>query len=131
MSVGWQRQYETKAVCDFAMAVRIFAEEKPNDAKLQAFARKCRLTAIMVMAKEDEDVKTGNIVKDRLADCEQCKRWNNGKWACGEDRAKKCKWDTPAEFRKTVIRYFGEEGQHFIEWAGKIIAKREARTCTK
>jgi len=131
MSVGWQRQYETDAVCDFAMAVKIFAEEKPNDAKLQAFARKCRLQALMVMAQEDEDRKTGNMALDRLADCEACKRFNDGKRPCDENEGRKCKWAMPAEFRKTVIRYFGDEGKHFLEWAGKIIAKREARTCTK
>ena len=130
-SVGWQRHYETEAICDFYEIVRLFAAEKPNDAKLQAFARKCKLTALMLLTQETKDIDRGNIVKDRLADCEECKRWNDGKRPCEANEKHRCKYDMPAERRKVIIRHFGDEGKHFIEWAAKIIEKREARACTR
>ena len=129
--VGWQRQYEVEAVCDFTMIVKMFAEEKPNDAKLQAFARKCKLTALMLLTQEKKDLERGSVVKDRLADCEDCRRWNDGKRPCDENEGRKCKWALPAQQLKTIKRYFGEEGLHFIDWAGKIVAKREAQVCTR
>lgn len=130
-SVGWKRQYETETICDFYQMVRMFAEEKPNDAKLQAFARKCKLTALMLLTQESKDMDRGSILKDRLADCEDCRRWNDGKRPCETTDDRKCIYKQSKHKRQIIKHYFGEEGMHFIDWAGKIIAKREAKTCTR
>lgn len=131
MNVGWKRQYEVETVCDFTQMVRMFAAEKANDAKLQAFARKCKLTSMMLLTQEQNDMEHGNIVKDRLADCENCRRWNDGKRPCETAEGRKCVYKQPKHQLQAIRQYFGEEGMHFIDWAGKIIAKREAQTCTK
>lgn len=131
MSVGWKRQYETETVCDFTQMVRLFAAEKPNDAKLQAFARKCRLTALMLLTQEQKDLDRGDIAKDRLTDCEYCRRWNDGMRPCETAEGRKCVYKQPKHQLQVIKQHFGEEGMHFIDWAGKIIAKREAQTCTR
>ena len=131
MSVGWKRQYETEAICDFCEIVKMFAAEKPNDAKLQAFARKCKLTALMLLTQEQKDWEMGDIARDRLADCEDCRRWNDGKMPCETAEGRTCIYKQPKYQLRAIKKYFGDEGMHFIDWAQKIIAKREAQTCTR
>lgn len=127
MSVGWRRQYETEAVAEFYEYVRAFAAEKPKDARLQAFARKCKLTALMVATQEQKDIERGDIAGDRAADCDECRRWNR-KDPC---EAGKCIYQQPTERLRVIRHYFGDEGTHFLEWAGGIIKMREAQTCTR
>lgn len=129
--VGFKRQYETDAICEFSQLVRMFAAEKPNDEKLQAFARKCRLTALMMLTQERKDIETGSIVKDRIADCEDCRRWNNGNRPCETAEGRECIYKQPKEKLRVIRERFGDEGMHFIEWAGRIIKMREAKACTK
>lgn len=130
MSVGWQRQYEVEAICDFCQIVGIFAAEKPNDAKLQAFYRKCRLTTLMLITQEEKDIERRSVCADRAADCRDCRAWNNGERPCDGSQGRRCKYALPAEQLKAIKRYFGDEGIHFIRWSSKIISKREAKACS-
>ena len=128
MSVGWQRQYETEAIIDFAQWVKIFAEEKPNDAKLQAFARKSIMEAISTATREQHDLRTGNVVHDRREDCRRCLMESGGR-PCADGKG--CKFRRTPERVKAIERHFGDEGKHFLDWAGAIIMRREAKACTR
>ena len=73
-SVGYKRQYETEAIYDFAMLVKILPTALPESKELQELARRAKLTFIMAATTEQNDLKTGSIFRDRLQDCETCKR---------------------------------------------------------
>lgn len=131
MSVGWQRQYEVETLCEFYGMVKAFADEKPNDAHLQDFARRCKLNAIMEATKERHELNSGgSVVKDRIRDCDRCRAESQGASPC--TFTKKCKYRSASEMVKVIKTHYGEEGMHFIDWAGGILKKREAKAaCTK
>ena len=131
MSVGWQRQYEVEALCEFYEIVKIFADEKPSDAHLQDFARRCKLNAIMEATKERHELSSGgNVVKDRIRDCDICRATSDGPVPC--TFTKSCKYKTAHETVKIIQKHYGEEGMHFLDWASTILKKREANAaCTK
>jgi len=133
MNAGWRSQYETEAISSFALILRWMAEERTQDAELQAFARKAKLTAIMLIAQEKQAIETGSVCKDRLSDCNDCRRENGGMRPCkaepGKDRV--CRWETPEHKLRTINRHFGPEGMKWVEEAGKYAEKRlEAKACT-
>ncbi len=130
-SIGWKRQCETDTVSDFALIVKMFAEEKPNDAKLQAFSRKCSLTAIMLLQQERTDLEVRDGIKDRQSDCKSCMSLHNEARPCDAAKGRECIYKQPSERLRVIKHYFGDEGMHFIEWAGRIIKKREATACTR
>ena len=131
MSVGWQRQSDVEALCTFSEIVKVFADEKPNDAHLQDFARRCKLNAIMEATKERHELDSGgSVVKDRIRDCDMCRATSEGPATC--EASKVCKYNTPQEKIKVIQTHYGEEGMHFIDWAGAILKKREAKAaCSK
>lgn len=131
MSVGWRRQAETDTVCDFCLMVKMFAQDRPDNAELQALARKTRLKAQMLIALERAEMQTGDIAADRIKDCEDCRRWNDGARPCERNEGRKCKYKQPEEQLKVIRRHFGDEGLRFVRWAGKLAAEMEAETCTR
>lgn len=47
MRLGYKRDYEVDAICDFAQIVKMVAFDHPEDAALQAYCSKVKMTAIM------------------------------------------------------------------------------------
>ena len=77
-SVGHKREYESKAIYDFAMLAKFLSELcYPESKELQELARKAKLTFIMDATAYMQDLKTRNVIQDCLNDCEECRRWTN------------------------------------------------------
>lgn len=109
-SVGYKRQYETEAIYDFAMLVKTLSELcYPDSKELQQLARRAKLTFIMLATTEQRDLKTGNIVRDRLQDCADCKRWSSEQpCMVNGHRTGRCKYASD-EYKAGVIRrQFGD-----------------------
>lgn len=49
MRLGYKRDYEVDAICDFAQIVKMVAFDHPEDAALQAYCSKVKMTAIMLL----------------------------------------------------------------------------------
>jgi len=77
-SIGFKRQYETDALFDFAMLLKYLSEiSYPGNTELQTLARRAALTYVMAANEEEVDMKSRNIIRDRLQDCADCKRWTS------------------------------------------------------
>lgn len=72
MRLGYKRDYEVDAICDFAQIVKIVAFDHPEDAALQAYCSKVKMTAIMLLIQDQRAVGKTNILKDRRQDCREC-----------------------------------------------------------
>lgn len=116
-SVGNKRQYETEAIYDFAMLVKILSElHYPESKELQELARRAKLTFIMAATTEQNDLKTGSIFRDRLQDCETCKRWSNDQ-TCERNGhfTGPCKYSSAAYKAKAIRDHFGMEAIEIIK----------------
>ncbi len=127
MSLGWKREFESEALSDFVQAVRLIAAEHPEDAVLQAFAQKARLTAIMVLTNEMRDLnKPGaSCLYDRLEDCRKC-RAKNGNHPCHANGGhESCIYKSPAYALKAIEKHLGENA---LDYVLKYIPKQEEPT---
>ena len=108
MALGWQRFYETEAVCDCAQSLKYLAALHPADARLQNIARKAQLAAVMIIAREQRDLTAANanIIVDRQTDCRFC----DHSPPCAH-----CKYAFPAARRDTIRRHIGQEALDCIE----------------
>lgn len=116
-SVGYKRQYETEAIYDFAMLVKILSElHYPESKELQELARRAKLMFIMAATTEQRDLKTGNIIRDRLRDCESCKRWSNDQ-TCMQNgnRTGSCKYSSAAYKAKAIRDHFGMDAIEIVK----------------
>lgn len=125
MSVGWKRQTETDTLCDFALMVKLFAEQAPRSQKLQALALKARLTAEMAMQRERADAERGDILCDRAKECQ----WCHVRDICRKQGQRQCA--STAEKARIIQQHFGDEGLNFIRWACTKADKMEESICTK
>lgn len=117
MSVGWKRQYETEAVELFCDTVMFFAAHDPGNEWLQGFARKTRLRTVMVSQRFISDMEHESIVRDRLDDCERCKKWHDDTRPCMHNERLECVYKAPEEQVRTIKRIFGEEATRFYEYS--------------
>lgn len=72
MSLGFKREYETEAICEFAQMVKMVAFDHPEDAALQAYCSKVKMTAIMMLMQDKHEIGKSNILEDRMRDCREC-----------------------------------------------------------
>lgn len=127
MSLGWKREFESKALSDFVQALRLIAAEHPEDAALQAITQKARLTAIMVLTNEMRDLnKSGaSCLYDRLEDCREC-RARNGNYPCHSNGGhESCIYKSPAYALKAVEKYLGKNA---LDCVVKYIPEQEEPT---
>lgn len=112
MALGWQRFYETEAVCDCAQILKWLAAQHPMDARLQATARKAQLAAVMIIAREQRDLTApnANIIADRQTDCRYCDH---------SPPCARCKYASPAARIDTIRRHIGQEALDCIEQYAK------------
>ncbi len=112
MALGWQRFYETEAVCDCAQMLKWLAALHPMDAKLQAIARKAQLAAVMIIAREQRDLTApnANIIADRQTDCRFCDH---------SPPCARCKYASPAARIDIIRRHIGQEALDCIEQYSK------------
>lgn len=112
MALGWQRFFETEAVCDCAQSLKYIAALHPTDAKLQAIARKAQLAAVMIIAREQRDLAepNANIIADRQNDCRYCEH---------SPPCARCKYASPAARIDTIRRHIGQEALDCIEQYAK------------
>lgn len=108
MAVGWQRFYETEAVCDGAQVLKYLAAQHPTDARLQNIARRAQLAAVMIIAREQRDLAepNANIIADRQNDCRYCDH---------SPPCAICIYASPAARRDTIRRHIGQEALECIE----------------
>lgn len=108
MAVGWQRFYETEAVCDGAQVLKYLAAQHPTDARLQNIARRAQLAAVMIIAREQRDLAApnANIIADRQTDCRYCDH---------SPPCARCKYASPAARIDTIRRHIGQEALDCIE----------------
>lgn len=127
MSLGWKREYESEALSNFTQAVRLIASEHPEDAALQAFAKKAQLTTIMVLTNEMRDLnKPGaNCLYDRLEDCREC-RAQNGSHPCHANGGhESCIYKSPSYALKAIEKYLG---QNALDYVTNYIPEQEEPT---
>ena len=112
MALGWQRFFETEAVCDCAQALKWLAASHPMDAKLQAIARKAQLAAVMIIAREQRDltVPNANIIADRQNDCRFCDH---------SPPCARCIYASPADRIEAIRRHIGQDALDCIEQYAK------------
>lgn len=127
MSLGWKQEYESEALSDFTQAVRLIAMEHPEDAALQAFARKAQLTTIMVLTNEVRDLnKPGaNCLRDRLDDCRECRARNESRPCHANGGHESCIYKSPAYALKAIEKYLGGNA---LDYVFKYIPKQEEST---
>ena len=108
MAVGWQRLYETEAVCDGAQMLKWLAALHPTDARLQNIARRAQLAAVMIIAREQRDLTApnANIIADRQNDCRYCEH---------SPPCARCKYASPADRIDTIRHHIGQEALDCIE----------------
>ena len=108
MAVGWQRFFETEAVCDGAQVLKYLAAQHPTDARLQNIARRAQLTAVMIIAREQRDLTApnANIFADRQNDCRYCDH---------SPPCARCKYASNAARIDTIRHYIGQEALDCIE----------------
>lgn len=102
MALGWQRFFETEAVCDCAQVLKYLAALHPADAGLQNIARKAQLAAVMVIAREQRDLTApnANIIVDRQTDCRYCDH---------SPPCARCKYASPAARIEAIRRHIGQD----------------------
>lgn len=112
MALGWQRFFETEAVCDCAQVLKYLAALHPTDAKLQAIARKAQLAAVMIIAREQRDLTAlnANIIADRQNDCRFCDH---------SPPCAICIYASPAARIDNIRRHIGQEALDCIEQYAK------------
>lgn len=112
MAVGWQRFYETEAVCDGAQMLKWLAAQHPTDANLQNIARKAQLAAVMIIAREQHDLAApnANIIADRQTDCRFC----DHSPPCAH-----CIYASPAARINNIRRHIGQDALDCIEQYAK------------
>lgn len=112
MALGWQRFYETEAVYDCAQMLKWLAALHPMDAKLQAIARKARLAAVMIIAREQRDLTApnANIFADRQNDCRYCDH---------SPPCAICIYASPAAQIEAIRRHIGQDALDCIEQYAK------------
>lgn len=110
MSLGWKREYESDALALFTDAVRIIAADHPEDAALQAFAKKAQLTTIMVLADEKRELNMpgSNILKDRLSDCLECQRREGTKPCIKDGTRGPCIYKSPKYALQAIEKHLGK-----------------------
>lgn len=108
MAVGWQRFYETEAVCDGAQVLKYLASQHPTDARLQNIARRAQLAAVMIIAREQRDLTapSANIIADRQTDCRYCDH---------SPPCVRCIYASTAARIDTIRRHIGQEALDCIE----------------
>lgn len=112
MALGWQRFYETEAVCDGAQVLKYLAAQHPTDARLQNVARRAQLTAVMIIAREQRDLTApnANIIADRQTDCRYCDH---------SPPCARCKYASTAARIDTIRCNIGQEALDCIEQYAK------------
>lgn len=112
MALGWQRFYETEAVCDCAQSLKYIAALHPADARLQNIARKAQLAAVMIIAREQRDLTAlnANIIADRQNDCRFCDH---------SPPCARCKYASPAARIDNIRRHIGQDALDCIEQYAK------------
>ena len=112
MSVGWKRQTETDTLCDFALMVKLFAEQAPNSQKLQGLAFTAKLKAEMALQRERVELRDENIALDRITECQRCPHHGTCR---NHPNEREC---NSAKEKVQIIRHhYGDLGLNFIRWA--------------
>lgn len=112
MALGWQRFFETEAICDGAQVLKYLAALHPADARLQNIARKAQLAAVMIIAREQRDLTAANanIIADRQNDCRFC----DHSPPCAH-----CKYASTAARIDNIRRHIGQDALDCIEQYAK------------
>lgn len=108
MRHGYERQYETDAIADYAQIVKIIAHDHPEDAALQSYCTKVKLTAIMILAGEIRDTGQSNILQDRMSDCRDCEQQEGTRPCMADGLRGRCKYNSPEYRIKAIVKHFGE-----------------------
>lgn len=115
MRHGYERQYETDAIADYAQIVKIITHDHPEDAALQSYCAKVKLTAIMILADEMREIGQADILKDRINDCRDCEHQTGMRPCIADGLRGECKYKS-AEYRiKAIIKLFGESAFDLIK----------------
>jgi len=115
MRVGYERQHETDTIIRFYQMMK-FMLEKEETPELKAFVEKARLIVIMAMTREMQDIERGNIAKDRIMECRECRMRHDGECQKKDRPNGRCIYDTPEAKIRAIRNHFGEEG---MQWAAK------------
>lgn len=129
MRMGIKAELEVEAVAKFASGIYFMAKDFPENEKLQAYARKVQLTAIMALTKARMEAKNGTMLRDRQSDCSECRR-KYGFQPCTEGDGE-CVYRSPEWTYRFIQKNFGEDGAGALdalcEWAASKIESKGAK----
>lgn len=117
MRCGHKRDAQLAALCDFSTWVCDTSNMHPDDAELWEFRRVVTLTALneLMMDKQQMNDPHSNIVRDRLDDCEDCKRTGLDSCMVNGKHIGKCRWRTGTQKIEFVKERFGEKALKYLK----------------
>lgn len=119
MSVGWKRQYEGEAMLEF-LRILMMMQAEENSPELDVFSKRARLYVTMQAAREGQDAERGDVARDRISDCTECRQKNSGQCQRQIRPDGRCTYNTPDAKLTAIRKHFGEEGIRWIERAGEL-----------
>lgn len=111
MKLGRETDYTEEALSTCTQALRYAAADHPNDARLQAAARRAQLITISYLQRDMVEMRNPDhsIVRDRLNECAACEYHTPGK-GCG-----KCEKYGSAKAKIGYIKkHLGEEAYQIM-----------------
>lgn len=109
MSFGFKREYETEAICEFAQIVKMVAFDHPEDAALQAYCQRVKMTAIMMLMQDKHEIGKSNILEDRMRDCRECEFEEKARQCVMNGKHGSCKYKTIKYQTIFILKRFGED----------------------
>lgn len=109
MRLGFKRDYEVDAICDFAQIVKMVAYDHPEDAALQAYCSKVKMTAIMLLIQDQREIGKTNILKDRQQDCRECEFSEKTRPCMAGGKRGACKYKSASYQAQFITKHLGAD----------------------
>lgn len=106
MAIGREADFTVEALSTCTQALRYAAADHPENARLQAAARRAQLITISYLQRELFEMRNPecNIIRDRLNECAACEYHNPGK-GCSNCK----KYGSPDAKAGYIKKHLGEE----------------------
>ena len=130
MRYGHKRDAQLAAWCDYSAWICLAARMHPDDIRLVAFSRIVNMSTVqeLVADKNAMDARETDILRDRIADCEECR--GEGQAICYDNGryTGKCRWRASKSKVEFVRGRFGDDAIQFLKKYTDVKAKGEKKS---